>query len=106
MPVLFKVNPRQPYILFDDKNAFTVGEEDLVFTIEQSQNRHMWILIDAEAFPDGIPADFLVMDGGPAPMLVYSSSPRPSRWKAVRQFGFDMAEIVMNPWSKWEAELL
>jgi hypothetical protein len=106
VPVLFKTGRLEPYILFDDKKVYTVEAEDLVFKMQLSRHQHMWVLIDALAFPDGIPAEFLPMRGGPAPMLVYASSPRRSRWKRVRQCGFDVADIVMNPWSKWEAELL
>jgi hypothetical protein len=107
VPVLYKVNPgSDPYILLDQQQAYIVetkdfGEDEL----HDSENKQMWILIDATAFPSGIPPEFL-LDGGPLPMLVYSSSPQPFRWKATYNSNMSMRTIIMDPWSKWEAELL
>jgi len=94
-----------PYILLDDQKAYKVDVSDLaLYELQKSENQQMWILIDTMAFPDRIPPEFLFGDG-PRPMLVYSSSPQCSRWK-VERYNMDITTIVMNAWSKWEAELL
>ena len=107
MPVLYKVERSlEPYILLDDQKAYKVRVSDLTIPeLEKIENQHMWILIDSAAFPDGIPPEFL-LDEGPRPMLVYSSSPQLPRWEKAVQYNMDIRVIVMNPWSKWEAELL
>ena len=94
-----------PYILLDDQKAYKVDESDLVPELKERKDQQMWILIDSMAFPRGIPSEFL-FDEGPKSMLVYSSSPQLSRWEKAVQYNMDIRVIVMNPWSKWEAELL
>jgi len=95
-----------PYILLDDQKAYKVDVSDLaLYELQKSENQQMWILIDTMAFPDRIPPEFL-FDHGPRPMLVYSSSPQLPRWEKAVQYNMDIRVIVMNPWSKWEAELL
>ena len=105
MPVLFKIeNSLDPYILLDDQKAYKVDVRDLVPELKRGEDQQMWILIDSMAFPNGIPSEFL-FDEGPKPMLVYSSFPQCSRWK-VERYNMHIRTVVMNPWSKWEAELL
>ena len=72
---------------------------------QKKANPKMWILIDSVASPEAIPDEVMPLEG-PSPMVVYSSSPRHSRWKLVRQSNISLAIVIMNPWSKWEAELL
>src|SRR5256885_2358185 len=94
------------YVLLDQQQAFLVEPKNLTGRIlRMTANRHMWILIDANASPDGIPAE-LRIQAGPASMFVYSSSPRRSRWALTNQSNTRLLTIVMNPWNKWEAELL
>ena len=97
---------KSQYILLDSGKAYLVKPDDLeeVFLYDE-KNRPMWILIDANASPNGIPAEILVLSG-PKPMVVYSTSPRRSRWKLANQANMPLSVIIMNPWSKWEAELL
>ena len=106
MPVLFKIEScLDPYILLDDQKAYKVDVSDLTIPeLQKSENQQMWILMDSMAFPDGIPTEFL-FDHGPRPMLVYSSSPQRSCWM-VERYNMHITTIVMNAWSKWEAELL
>jgi hypothetical protein len=107
VPVLYKVSPGLgPYILFNEQKAYIVEAKDLgEAELHNSENKQMWILIDAMAFPNGIPPEFLLNDG-PLPMLVYASSPQPSRWEDTIHSNISIRTIIMNPWSKWEAELL
>jgi hypothetical protein len=106
VPVMVKIDPNDPYVLLDQRQAFLVEPKSLVGNVLKLKvNRHMWILTDARAFPDGIPDDLLVQNG-PAPMFVYSSSPRRTRWALMNQYDIHQLTIIMNPWSKWEAELL
>jgi hypothetical protein len=108
VPVLYKVGPGQyPYILFDQQRAYVVDPKDVSGddVLKRRGCGQMWILVDAIASPHGIPPE-LLSDGGPASMLVYSSSPQLSRWKSANQSNIYLATIIMNPWSKWEAELL
>ena len=94
------------YILLDSGKAYLVKPEDLKgIILGDEKNRPMWILIDANASPNGIPAEILVLSG-PKPMVVYSTSPRHSRWKLTNQANMPLSVIIMNAWSKWEAELL
>ena len=97
---------KSQYILLDSGKAYLVKPDDLeeVFLYDE-KNRPMWILIDANASPDGIPAEIRVLSG-PEPMVVYSTSPRHSRWKLTNQANMPLSVIIMNAWSKWEAELL
>jgi hypothetical protein len=94
-----------PYILLDDRKAYTVDMSGFSPLRRKGADQQMWILIDSQAFPDGIPPEFL-FHHGPRSMLVYSSSPQLSRWGKVEQYNMHITTIVMNPWSKWEAELL
>ena len=91
--------------MLDDQKAYKVDESVLKAELRKRKDQQMWILIDAQAFPDGIPPEFLFRQG-PKPMLVYSSSPQLPRWEKAVQYNMDIRVIVMNPWSKWEAELL
>jgi hypothetical protein len=105
VPVLYRVDPGfEKYILFDQKQAFLVLPENLTGGVLKL-NRNMWILVDAIASPNGIPAQFLI-PRGPKAMFVYSSSPRRSRWSLANQSNIYLKTLIMNPWSKWEAELL
>lgn len=104
VPVMVKIDSaKYPYVLLDQRQAFLVEPKSLVGNVLRWKvNRHMWILTDARAFPDE-----LLIPNGPAPMLVYSSSPRRARWALANQYSIRQLTIIMNPCrSKWEAELL
>ena len=104
VPVMVKIDPNYPYVLLDQRQAFLVETKSLVGNVLRWEvNRHMWILTDARAFPDGIP---ILVQNGPTPMFVYSSSPRRERWALANQYSIRQLTIIMNPWSKWETELL
>jgi hypothetical protein len=104
VPVLLKIDRySDPFILLDQQQAYKVDAKDL--DMDDKKNKPVWILINSVAFPNGIPQEFL-LNKGPVPMLVYTSSPRPSRWTATEQSNLPLEIILMNPWSKWEAELL
>jgi len=107
VPVMVKIDSAEyPYVLLDQRQAFLVEPKSPVGDVLRWKvNRHMWILTDARASPDGIPNELLVPNG-PAPMFVYSSSPRRARWALANQYDIRQLTIIMNPWSKWEAELL
>ena len=107
MLVLVKIEPGQSlYISLDQQQAFLVEPKSLTgLILLMQENRHLWILVDANASPDGVPDELRIL-GGPAPMFVYSSSPRYSRWALTNQSNTRLLTIFMNPWSKWEAELL
>jgi hypothetical protein len=104
---MFKLSPTESqYILLDSGKAYLVKPDDLKErTLRDEKNRPMWILVDANASPDGIPAELRVLSG-PKPMVVYSTSPQQSRWKLVKGANIRLSVIIMNAWSKWEAELL
>jgi hypothetical protein len=105
VPVLYRLDPGpEKYILLDQKQAFLVLPEDITKAVLKF-NMRMWILVDAIASPDSIPPQFLIMRG-PNAMFVYSSSPRSSRWRLANQSNIYLETLTMNPWSKWEAELL
>ena len=105
VPVLWKVEAGFPYILFDERQAYMVNPNDVGAFCRREANRKMWILVDSVAYPDGIP-DELRRLGGPTSMVVYVTSPRYSRWRLARQSNISLAIVIMNPWGKWEAELL
>ncbi|KAL1983948.1 hypothetical protein VTN96DRAFT_9722 [Rasamsonia emersonii] len=71
--------------------------------MKADENKNLWIL-DSMAFEDGLPSD-LKRKNGITPMLVYATSPRSSRWPKA-QFSMKDTTLIMNPWSKWETELL
>ena len=97
VPVMVKIDPNYLYVLLDQRQASLVEPKSLVGNVLQWKvNRHMWILTDARAFPDGIPDELLVQNG-PAPMFVYSSSPRRTKWALMNQYDI---RSIMNPWSK------
>jgi hypothetical protein len=104
IPVLYRIKSGVPkYILFDQRQAFLV----LTGSVESSVllvNWKMWVLVDANTSPDSIPSELLIF--GLKSMFVYSTSPRRSRWQTANQFNLDLVTVIMNPWSKWEAELL
>ena len=105
VPVLWKIRSGIPYILFDEQQAYKVNPDSVSIYSEWKANRKMWILVDSIAYPDGIPSELRELDG-PTSMVVYATSPRRSRWKLARQSNISLAIVIMNPWSKWEAELL
>jgi hypothetical protein len=104
MPVLYRFTYGVPkYILFDQQQAFlvlpgSVGGDVLV------DNDEMWVLVDANSSPDSIPPELLTP--GLNSMFVYLTSPRRSRWQRANQFNLNLVTVIMNPWGKWEAELL
>jgi hypothetical protein len=67
-------------------------------------NKTLWVLVDSMAFDDGLPSE-LKRKNGITPMLIYATSPRSSRWPKA-QFSMNDITLIMNPWAKWEAELL
>ena len=105
VPVLYRLDPSfEKYVLFDQKQAFLVLPEKITGGVLKL-NIKLWILVDAIASPNSIPRQLLIMRG-PRAMFVYSSSPRRSRWKLTAQSNIYVKTLIMNPWSKWEAELL
>jgi hypothetical protein len=106
VPVLWKVKSTiVPYILFDGHQAYMVEQNHVDSYNQNIVNKKMWILIDSNASPKHIPDEVMPL-GGPSAMVVYATSPRYSRWRLVRQSNISLAIVIMNPWSKWEAELL
>jgi hypothetical protein len=95
----------QEYVLFDQQQVYKVDPQDVGLELLRPESQRAWILVDALACPGGIPFE-LLSEGGPTSMFVYSSSPCRSRWRLANQSNIPLSVIIMNPWSKWEAELL
>src|SRR5205814_2006242 len=95
----------QEYILFDQQQVYRVDPQDVGLEVLRPESQRVWILVDALACPSGIPLE-LRSEGDPTSMFVYSSSLRRSRWQLVNQSNIPLSVVIMNPWSKWEAELL
>ncbi|KAK2798546.1 hypothetical protein FQN50_008814 [Emmonsiellopsis sp. PD_5] len=104
--VLSKIESSEDdYVLFSNGHAYLVPPSYLVDSVTRSElNRDLWVLVDSMAFENGLPSE-LKKWNGISPMLVYTTSPRASRWPKA-QFSMRESTLIMDPWTRWEAELL
>lgn len=97
-----RVGEARPVISYRNSGSFLYCEQG-VFQIPINYDFNLfdtriWTIIDCSESPNGLPVG---IHGDGAVFPIYATSPKPERWKILKQT-WTVKVAIMNPWSRAE----